>query len=1025
MLSSEAKKVYVQHFNEKVEITEKFAVGNEEERYVYQIIRQDINYILKGFRIQLEQLNPENKETAKSFKKSLELISQVFQEFHYSKAACLLNPHIAAPLFLDFTIELPEDKVSCSYMHIQIIFEYAGIALNNLKPTGIELTYNLMRQSANALFLLHNLGIVHFDIKPANMVYDEKKDLLKIVDLGSAFGRSKQKSLTATTVNLADKVRSFTRGFAPPEILSMERNAANNPNLRFLLPSIDVYCWAMSFFALITNRGNADLKKYYETYKKGLQSDYKGFKEVVKISFNSVKAENDKEEDLKNIIQTLLKKVLRYKQKKRANFEKLISMMKEFEKEKKYKIEYSKIEEYYNKEISNLYMLNKSKEAKEEDKMGEQVKNKDEIKEDESIERESIRSTKKRSKRKIEAEKKEVTEEKIKEKAIIENKNAKTEDLELKKKILKDEKETIPGSSMVKLDCKHEVSKDYLIKYALQLFTTSKNYNYSCYCETCKKAQKLNSLPLSCGCIWTTFGKKIEYNNDLTKAIYGKCDIDHPLTSIDLGLVNDFLSSKLTSLMITDYPQEKEELVNSFSWSVGTQNLEDIAWILRHTKAVTKLNLSQKRIEDEGARTIGEALKINATLTELNLSKNNIGVEGGKLIGEALKINITLTELNLSRNNIGVEGGKIIGEALKTNTTLTKLYLSGDFFSCLPSKNIEVEGGKAIGEALKTNTTLAELDISRNDIGVEGGKVIGEALRTNTTLIKLYLSKNNIEVEGGKLIGQALRTNTTLTKLDLSRNNIGVEGGKLIGEALKTNTALKELDLSYNNIGLEGSKAIGEALKTNTALTELDLSSNKIGVQGVKLIGEALKTNTTLKELDLSSNNIEVEGGKVISEVLKTNTTLTELNLSRNKIGLEGVKLIGEALKTNTTLTKLNLSGDFLGGLSANNIGVEGVKVIGEVLKTNSTLTILSLGYNNIGDECMKTFNELLTINTTLKELNLANNEIRDKGIRVISEAIKVNTTLKKLHLWSNKLGPEGERLLKEVKENHKHIEIY
>ena len=327
MASKKLNNVYVQHFDKELKIEEKFTVGNEEEKYVYRIIYQDITYILKGFRIQLEQLNPDNKETAESFKESLVQISEVFQEFHFSRAACLLNPHIAKPLFLDFTVDLPEDKISCCYMHFQIIFEYAGTALNELKPTGVELTYNLMRQSANALFLLHNLGIVHFDIKPANMVYDERKDLLKIIDMGSAFGRSNQKPLD-TTVNLGEKVRSFTREFAPPEILLMENSVVNNTNLPLSLASIDVYSWAMSFFALITNRGYGDLKIYCDNYKRGSKSDYKKFKEVVKISFDSVKAENDKEKDLKNIIRTLLNKALRYKPKKRSNFEKLISMMK-------------------------------------------------------------------------------------------------------------------------------------------------------------------------------------------------------------------------------------------------------------------------------------------------------------------------------------------------------------------------------------------------------------------------------------------------------------------------------------------------------------------------------------------------------------------------------------------------------------------------------------------------------------------------------------------------------------------------
>jgi len=61
---------------------------------------------------------------------------------------------------LGFIVELLKDRC--------LIFEHGGTALDELRLTGTEFTCNLMRQSANALFLLHNLGIAHFDIKPVN-----------------------------------------------------------------------------------------------------------------------------------------------------------------------------------------------------------------------------------------------------------------------------------------------------------------------------------------------------------------------------------------------------------------------------------------------------------------------------------------------------------------------------------------------------------------------------------------------------------------------------------------------------------------------------------------------------------------------------------------------------------------------------------------------------------------------------------------------------------------------------------------
>ena len=53
---------------------------------------------------------------------------------------------------------------------------------------------------------------------------------------------------------------------------------------------------------------------------------------------------------------------------------------------------------------------------------------------------------------------------------------------------------------------------------------------------------KAKNIPLYCACIWTMVGEKIESNSDFTKADYGKGCQGYPLTSIDLGLLNDLRS---------------------------------------------------------------------------------------------------------------------------------------------------------------------------------------------------------------------------------------------------------------------------------------------------------------------------------------------------------------------------------------------------------------------------------------------------------------------------------------------------
>ena len=92
----------------------------------------------------------------------------------------------------------------------------------------------------------------------------------------------------------------------------------------------------------------------------------------------------------------------------------------------------------------------------------------------------------------------------------------------------------------------------------------------------------------------------------------------------------------------------------------------------------SQLNLGENRIDPEGARSLADALKVNASLTTLDISNNKIADEGVKPICEALKENKTLTSLDLnartvSGGEIGPQGAKYIAEMLSVNASLTQV----------------------------------------------------------------------------------------------------------------------------------------------------------------------------------------------------------------------------------------------------------------------------------------------------------------------------------------------------------------
>ena len=99
----------------------------------------------------------------------------------------------------------------------------------------------------------------------------------------------------------------------------------------------------------------------------------------------------------------------------------------------------------------------------------------------------------------------------------------------------------------------------------------------------------------------------------------------------------------------------------------------------------------------------------------------------------------SINSLNLRWSKINDEGAKAIAEALKVNTSVTNLDLSG--------YEISDEGAKAIAEALKENTTITSLDIAGNDIGDAGAKDIVDSIGRNVDLLKEFAKEalNNID----------------------------------------------------------------------------------------------------------------------------------------------------------------------------------------------------------------------------------------------------------------------------------------
>lgn len=116
-------------------------------------------------------------------------------------------------------------------------------------------------------------------------------------------------------------------------------------------------------------------------------------------------------------------------------------------------------------------------------------------------------------------------------------------------------------------------------------------------------------------------------------------------------------------------------------------------------------DLSTCSVQEEHAKKLAEALKVNNKLTKLDLYDNELGDEGLKALSECFRANKTLRVLNLKWNGLG------------------KLNQIG-----APDND---SGVKMFAKALQENKTLEQINLEWNQIWEDGRKMLA-TLRSKT-----------------------------------------------------------------------------------------------------------------------------------------------------------------------------------------------------------------------------------------------------------------------------------------------------
>ena len=154
------------------------------------------------------------------------------------------------------------------------------------------------------------------------------------------------------------------------------------------------------------------------------------------------------------------------------------------------------------------------------------------------------------------------------------------------------------------------------------------------------------------------------------------------------------------------------------------EGINAVADALRVSGSITVLILSRNKIEDEGAITIGHALRDNADckMQTLELKYCRIGAGGAKALAAFCAVSPSLTECKLRSNNLRVEGWTIIFNALRdspsSKITTWDLYNEG----------LGPEIAKALAEYISVSGSLTKLVAVCNNMGSEGEAALRKAV---------------------------------------------------------------------------------------------------------------------------------------------------------------------------------------------------------------------------------------------------------------------------------------------------------
>ncbi|XP_063814234.1 NACHT, LRR and PYD domains-containing protein 12-like isoform X2 [Pseudophryne corroboree] len=307
----------------------------------------------------------------------------------------------------------------------------------------------------------------------------------------------------------------------------------------------------------------------------------------------------------------------------------------------------------------------------------------------------------------------------------------------------------------------------------------------------------------------------------------------------------------------------------------------DLRTVIPTHRSLTRLDLSQNRLEDYGIKLLCTGLRHPAcALQDLTLRSCLLTSDCCGFLRSTITVNRSLTRLDLSRNFLLDSGIELLCEGLRHPACILQdltLQWCGLTSSCCDD----------LRSVLTTNCSLTRLDLTGNDLQNSGIKLLCEGLRhpacalQDLTLQSCYLTSSCCDD-----LHSVITTHRSLTKLGLSVNALEDSGITRLCEGLRHPACvLQDLMLQGCRLTSACCDDLRSVITTNRSLIRLDLSDNALEDSGIKLLCEGLRHPAcTLQDLMLQWCGLTSSCCDDLRSVITTNRSLTRLDLTKNKL---------------------------------------------------------------------------------------------------------------------------------------------